>query len=173
MLFHPTDRDSSPFLRIFACTCGDYEMKPFCVPFSVLNCENAESLLVSAGGTHLCCWDLMTGGRLLQKVVLHQKTITQVMVRKFEDNFDTSAGLRILTSSLDGHVKVIDPLSFKLTFASKYPAALLGLAVSPDSRTLAVGMMDGMLTVRKRKKVSAAERQRYLDMSASSGKKKR
>lgn len=134
--------------------------------------DYAESILVTAGATHLCCWDLLNTGRLLQKVVLHQKTITKVLVRKFEDNFQASSGYRILTASLDGHIKAIDPLTFKLTFASKYPTALMGLDLSPDNKTLAVGMVDGMLTVRKRKKVMRISETAGLEAQSGSRSKR-
>lgn len=38
---------------------------------------------------------------------------------------------------------------FKVTSASKYPAPVLSMGLSPDCSLLAVGMADGMLSVRK------------------------
>lgn len=39
--------------------------------------------------------------------------------------------------------------SFRVTHASRYPAPVLSLGISPDARLLAVGMADGMLSIRK------------------------
>jgi U3 small nucleolar RNA-associated protein 15 len=55
----------------------------------------------------------------------------------------------MLAGSLDGHVKVFELNDFKVTSASKYPAAVLSMGISPDCSLLAVGMADGMLSVRK------------------------
>jgi U3 small nucleolar RNA-associated protein 15 len=55
----------------------------------------------------------------------------------------------MLAGSLDGHVKVFELNDFKVTSASKYPAPVTSMAISPDCSLLAVGMGDGMLSVRK------------------------
>lgn len=55
----------------------------------------------------------------------------------------------MLAGSLDGHVKVFELNNFKVTSASKYPAPVLSMGISPDCSLLAVGMADGMLSVRK------------------------
>lgn len=55
----------------------------------------------------------------------------------------------MLAGSLDGHVKVFELNDFKVTSASKYPAPVLSMGISPDCSLLAVGMADGMLSVRK------------------------
>jgi len=50
---------------------------------------------------------------------------------------------------LDGHVKIFELDTFRVTHASKYPAPVLSLGLSKDCSTLAVGTADGMLSVRK------------------------
>jgi U3 small nucleolar RNA-associated protein 15 len=55
----------------------------------------------------------------------------------------------MLAGSLDGHVKVFELNDFKVTSASKYPAPVLSMGISPDCSLLAVGMADGTLSVRK------------------------
>lgn len=66
----------------------------------------AESMLVTAGGSQLCCWDLYTGGRLLHKFAAHQKTVTSVSVQHTNFGPASNGSLRIVSGSLDGHVKV-------------------------------------------------------------------
>lgn len=43
-----------------------------------------------------------------------------------------------------------------MTHASKYPAPVLSLGISPDCQLLAVGMADGTLSVRRHERPSAA-----------------
>lgn len=121
----------------------------------------AESILVTAGGTQLCCWDLLSGGRLLHKFVAHQKTITSVHVQQMHHS-GSLHGVRIVSASLDGHMKVFDPESFKLTHATKYPSPILSLALASDMSSLAVGMADGTLSIKRRKSMeSGSSRTRY------------
>ncbi|KAL4516023.1 hypothetical protein Ndes2437A_g06735 [Nannochloris sp. 'desiccata'] len=137
----------------------------------------SESMLVTAGGAYLCCWDLYSGGRLLHKFAAHQKTVTSVLVQRAVSTPSSDGSLRILSSSLDGHVKVFDPEVFKLTHASKYPSPILSLAVAPDNSSFAVGMADGTLSLRRRRQqkilqesaTAPASRKRYAPrLTASS-----
>ena len=125
-------------------------------------------MLVTAGGAYLCCWDLYSGGRLLHKFAAHQKTITSVIVQRAVSTPSNDGSLRILSSSLDGHVKVFDPEVFKLTHASKYPSPILSLAVAPDNTAIAVGMADGTLSVRRRRQ----ERRSGDSLSATASRKR-
>ena len=70
-------------------------------------CWGAGGLAVTAGGTSLCVWDTMAGGRLLQRLSQHQKTVTCVALSPLAGP-DTAAAPRMLSGSLDGHVKVRD-----------------------------------------------------------------
>eukprot|EP00887_Chlorella_sp_A99_P001615 scaffold8.g1615.t1 len=106
------------------------------------------SLLVTAGGTHLCVWDLYAGGRLLHKVASHQKTITSVVVSPYAGP-ESSAAPRLLSASLDGLLKVYELDTFSVTHAARYPSPILSAALSPDCRLLATGMADGLLSVRQ------------------------
>lgn len=63
------------------------------------------SLLVSVGGTSVCVWDMVGGGRLLKKLTNFQKTVTTVKLSPMAGP-DSAAAPRLLTGSLDGHVKV-------------------------------------------------------------------
>eukprot|EP00879_Flechtneria_rotunda_P019276 GHRR01020243.1.p1 GENE.GHRR01020243.1~~GHRR01020243.1.p1 ORF type:complete len:421 (+),score=116.30 GHRR01020243.1:737-1999(+) len=105
-------------------------------------------LLVTAGGINLCVWDLMSGGKLLRQVTNFQKTTTSVRLSPNAGPY-SSAAPRMLAGSLDGHVKIFELDNFKVTHASKYPAPVMSLGLSADCSLLAVGMADGMLSVRK------------------------
>lgn len=128
------------------------------------------SLAVTAGGNYLCVWDLVGGGRLLKKLSNFQKTVTCVALSPLAGP-ESAAAPRLLAGSLDGHVKIFELDSFRVTHASRYPAPVLSLGISPDCGLLAVGMADGALSVRRHarpKREAAADgaagpraRQRY------------
>ena len=65
----------------------------------------AGALAVTAGGTSLCIWDMLAGGRLLQRLSQHQKTVTCVALSALAGP-EALAAPRMLSGSLDGHVKV-------------------------------------------------------------------
>mmetsp|Transcript_38583 Transcript_38583/g.109118 ORF Transcript_38583/g.109118 Transcript_38583/m.109118 type:complete len:511 (-) Transcript_38583:107-1639(-) len=110
------------------------------------------SIAVTAGGNHLCVWDLL-GGKLLKRLSNHQKTVSCVVVSAMAGP-QSSATARLLSGSLDGHVKVYELDTFKVTHASKYPAPILSLGLSPDNSLLAVGMADGNLSLRRHRRPS-------------------
>ncbi|KAJ3179051.1 snoRNA-binding rRNA-processing protein [Gaertneriomyces sp. JEL0708] len=99
-------------------------------------------LLASAGGNSVKIWDLLSGGRMIQGLANHQKTITCM-------TFDGSAS-RLLTGSLDHHVKVYSTRDFKVVHNIKYPAPVQSIGVSPDDTHLVVGMNSGLLSMRQR-----------------------
>ncbi|EFJ42814.1 hypothetical protein VOLCADRAFT_66565 [Volvox carteri f. nagariensis] len=106
------------------------------------------SLAVTAGGNYLCVWDLLGGGRLIKRLENFQKTVTCVRLSPLAGP-DSAAAPRMLAGSLDGHVKIFELDSFRVTHATKYPAPVLSMGLSPDCRLLAVGLADGTLSVRR------------------------
>lgn len=132
------------------------------------------SLLVSVGGQDVCVWDMLGGGRLLQRLRCHQKTIMSAFVApdggpppiletpEFEGSGVAHYGAmartapRLLTGSLDGHVKVHELDTFTVTHSAKYPGPVLSVALSPDANVLAVGTANKLLSIRKRNKPRAS-----------------
>lgn len=78
----------------------------------------------------------------MHSVSNHQKTITCM-------TFDGSK-TRLLTGSLDHHVKVYDLTDFKVAHSVKYPAPVLSIGMSPNDTHLVVGMANGSLSIRER-----------------------
>lgn len=105
--------------------------------------------IVSAGGPTLKVWDILSGGRCIQSVSNHQKTITSLC-------FDSSAS-RLVTGSLDQHVKIYNVQDYKVVYSIKYPAPVMSVGLSPDDSHLVVGMANGLLSIRQRQ-VKAADR---------------
>ncbi|XP_032824460.1 U3 small nucleolar RNA-associated protein 15 homolog isoform X2 [Petromyzon marinus] len=103
----------------------------------------SEGLYASAGGRLVKVWDAVRGGHLLACLRHHHKTVTALTLN--------GAGDRLLTASLDRHVKVLSTTTFKPVHSFDYPAAILSLGISPDDQTLVAGMTNGLLSVRNRK----------------------
>ena len=117
-------------------------------PVSACVCLPGGSVLVTAGGNELKVWDLTAGGRLLNTVSAHQKSITTLCL--------TAQGDRLLSGGLDGHVKVYSVGDVTPLYGMKHGGAITALAIAPDLSRLVVGTADGALTVRQRA-VKAAE----------------
>ncbi|KAI9089601.1 WD40-repeat-containing domain protein [Phlyctochytrium arcticum] len=99
-------------------------------------------LLASAGGNQVKIWDILGGPRHIQTLANHQKTITCM-------TFDGS-GTRLLTGSLDHHVKIYSVQDYKVVHNIKYPAPVSCIGVSPNDKHLVVGMNNGLLSMRQR-----------------------
>ncbi|KDD74435.1 hypothetical protein H632_c1316p0, partial [Helicosporidium sp. ATCC 50920] len=103
------------------------------------------SLLITAGGTNVCIWDVLSGGRLLAQLSNHQKTVTCLAVSPSAGPASAVAP-RLLTGSLDGHLKVYELEGFQVTHVQSHVAPILSLGLAPDNSLLAVGMADGTLS---------------------------
>eukprot|EP00899_Mesostigma_viride_P017373 jgi/Mesvir1/25637/Mv01855-RA.1 len=122
-------------------------------PVDALEFLPSGSMVATSAGNDVFIWDVLSGGRLMQRVSNHLKTVTSLQVGHpalSYDGLDTVPGPRLLSASLDGHVKIFDLTHFKLTHAIKYPAPILSAKLSPQGTSLAVGMADGLLSVRHR-----------------------
>ncbi|KAG8035758.1 hypothetical protein G9C98_001414 [Cotesia typhae] len=99
-------------------------------------------IFISAGGTEIKVWDALAGGKLLAKISQHHKTITCLAL--------SSNGHKILSGSLDRHVKVYDVGTYKAIHTFDYPNSVLSLGISADDETITVGMIDGLISIRRR-----------------------
>lgn len=108
----------------------------------------SEALLVSAGGRYVKVWDLLKGGQQLVSLKNHHKTVTCACLSTTDN--------RLLTGSLDRQVKVYNP-SYKVVHSFEYATSILSLAVAPDDEMIAVGMTNGVLSVRHRKHADKQE----------------
>ncbi|XP_054730498.1 U3 small nucleolar RNA-associated protein 15 homolog [Anastrepha obliqua] len=124
-----------------------YDIRTKEVSFSIDHGSPVESLLflptggifISAGGTEMRVWDAFAGCRLLTKVSQHHKTITSLRLG--------SKGKRILSGSLDRHVKIYDVATYKTVHTLDFPNAVLSLAVAPGDQTVVAGMVDGLVSI--------------------------
>lgn len=84
-------------------------------------------IFISSGGTEIRVWDALAGGRLLARVSQHHKTITSLCL--------ASNNTRLLSGSLDRHVKIYDVSTYKVVHNLDYSNAILSLGVSVSSLT--------------------------------------
>ncbi|GJJ70168.1 U3 small nucleolar RNA-associated protein 15 [Entomortierella parvispora] len=99
-------------------------------------------VVVAAGGPNLKVFDILAGGRPMHSLSNHQKTVTSLC-------FDNSYS-RLLTGSLDHHVKVYNVQDYSVVHSVKYPAPVMSVALSPDDTHLVAGMAGGLLSIRQR-----------------------
>ncbi|XP_076276846.1 U3 small nucleolar RNA-associated protein 15 homolog [Lasioglossum baleicum] len=107
-------------------------------------------IFLSAGGTEIRVWDALAGGRLLAKIVQHHKTVTCLKM--------ASNGHRILSGSLDRHVKIYDSGTYKTVHSLDYPNSVLSIGISSNDETIVAGMVDGLISVRRREEDMKTEK---------------
>lgn len=103
----------------------------------------SEGLLVSAGGRYVKVWDLLKGGQPLVSLKNHHKTVTCLCL--------SSNGQRLLSASLDRHVKVYNTTNYKVVHNFDYPASILSLGLAPGDQSIVVGMTNSIMSVKYRK----------------------
>lgn len=99
-------------------------------------------VFLTAGGPHIRVWDVVAG-RILAQVTQHHKTVTCLKL--------ASDGQRLLSGSLDRHVKVFDVATYQVVHTLDFPSPILSLDVSPLDQVLVVGMTSGLISVQRRK----------------------
>lgn len=106
-------------------------------------------IFISAGGTVVNVWDAFAGGKLIASMSQHTKTITCLRL--------ASNGRKLLSGSLDRKVKIYDIASYQMVHTLDYPNAVLSVGVSKNDDTLAVGLIDGLVSVQRMDAIEAAK----------------
>lgn len=106
-------------------------------------------MIATASGNTMTVWDILSGGRVLQTVCAHSKTITSLCA--------DGTGEHLLSASLDHMVKVYELRRYKVVGSLKYAAPLLTVALSPAGSHLVVGMSDNSLCVRRKAEATPRE----------------
>uniref|UniRef100_A0A6A7FVF2 U3 small nucleolar RNA-associated protein 15 homolog n=2 Tax=Hirondellea gigas TaxID=1518452 RepID=A0A6A7FVF2_9CRUS len=111
---------------------------------SDLICYPGGNVLASAAGSEVRIWDL-TAGKLLSKLCRHHKDVTSLAL--------ASSGSRLMSGSLDHHLKVYDTRTYSVTHSIECVAPILSFAVMPKDSGLVVGMIaegKGVLSLQKK-----------------------
>jgi U3 small nucleolar RNA-associated protein 15 len=118
--------------------------------------------VLAAADNRIAVLDIV-GGKPLQMLQNHQKTVTAMSL--------ASQGSRLVSGSLDGHIKVYETTGWNVVHGAKYPSPILSLSVitsgaGREDRHLAVGMQSGLLSIKTRlsgqQKVKERERQKEM-----------
>lgn len=130
---------------------------------SVLALRSGSTILAS-GSNQIAVLDVVAG-RPLHMIKNHQKTVTTLCM--------ASHGSRLVSGSLDGHLKVFETTGWNVVAGSKYPSAILSAAVihaggSRDDKHIVVGMSSGSLNMKTRLsgEEKSKQRERAKEMEA-------
>jgi len=119
-------------------------------------------VVVSAGGPIVKIWDILGGGRVLETLDNHQKTVTSLCI--------DSERLRLFTGSLDRNIKIFSTTTYKMIHSIKYTTSVFTMGISPDNTHLVTGMSDGMLSIRHRlvdmEKISNAKKDKHYSKTS-------
>ncbi|XP_062139630.1 U3 small nucleolar RNA-associated protein 15 homolog [Drosophila sulfurigaster albostrigata] len=99
------------------------------------------SIFITAGGTQVRVWDMISGCRLLTTMSQHHKTVTCLRLG--------SDGKRLFSGGLDRHVKIYDVSTYKTVHTITYPNAVVSLGVAAKDQAVVVGMVDGLVSIRR------------------------
>lgn len=99
-------------------------------------------IFISAGGTSVNVYDALAGGRKIAQLSQHHKTVTCLQL--------ASDGKRLLSGSLDRHVKIYDIATYQVVHTIDNTNAVLSVGVSKNDDTLVTGMVDGLIAIHRR-----------------------
>lgn len=102
----------------------------------------AGGAFISAGGSEIKIWDAIGGGKLIAKLSQHHKTVTCLSF--------ASKHTRLLSGSLDRHIKVYDVNNYRVVHTLNFPSPILSVGISANDSTLTVGMTDSLLSIQNR-----------------------
>jgi U3 small nucleolar RNA-associated protein 15 len=102
--------------------------------------------VLAAADNQISILDLVAG-KPLQLLRNHQKTVTSLCL--------ASNNTRLVSGGLDGHIKVFETTGWNYVSGTKYSSPILSVSVissglSADDKHLAVGMANGVLSIRTR-----------------------
>ena len=110
-------------------------------PISGAAIYNADTYLVTVGGKDIATWDLRNQSEPLTRFSNNIKNIT--CVRVFEEEN------RVLTSSIDAHLKMYSLDNMELVHQMKFKAPISSFDMTSDFSHLAMGHLDGTFTISK------------------------
>lgn len=134
-----------------------YDTRTDKTTFEVKHGSPIESLLflptggifISAGGTEIKVWDALMNGKLFANISQHTKTVTSLKL--------ASNGRRLMSGSLDRHIKIYDVSSYQVVHNVDFPNAVLSVGISPNDTTLVAGMVDGLVSISRRQEENITE----------------
>lgn len=118
-----------------------FEVKHGC-PVETLLILPSDGIFISGGGTEINVYDAFMSGKLIAKISQHHKTVTCLKL--------ASNGKRLLSSSLDRHIKIYDIATYQPVHNIDLSSPVLSMGISPHDSTLVAGMVDGLVSIYRR-----------------------
>uniref|UniRef100_A0A7S3LNC8 U3 small nucleolar RNA-associated protein 15 C-terminal domain-containing protein n=1 Tax=Aplanochytrium stocchinoi TaxID=215587 RepID=A0A7S3LNC8_9STRA len=112
-------------------------------PIEALLAIKGGDVVLSAAGNEIKVWDVTAGGKLLRTFSNHQKTITGLQI--------DGTGTRLLSCSLDAHVKIYDIDTFESVSQKKLEAPILSLDIDRNNTKIIAGLSRGDVVVHSKK----------------------
>ena len=122
----------------------------FGIPVEALQLLPGSGILAAAGGPKVKLFDILGGGKVSQILSNHSKTVTCLALNGAETH--------LLTGSLDHHLKAYNLVDYKVAYSSKYSAPILSIGMSKNDSTLAVGMANGLLSIKTKPVKESAQK---------------
>lgn len=101
------------------------------------------TLMLSTSGNEIKIWDVLNSGRLLHTFNNHLKNITSLCT--------TNGDKKLLSSGLDGLVKVYDMQTLQVVHSMKYDTPVMCVSVSPRDKKLVIGCTNGQLLIKNKR----------------------
>jgi U3 small nucleolar RNA-associated protein 15 len=101
------------------------------------------TMLLTASGSEVRVYDIISGGKLLHTFNNHQKSVTSLCM--------DGSSARVLSAGLDGHVKVYSLQTLQVVHGMKFGSPLVSLAMPADNKKLVVGFVNGTVMARSRR----------------------
>lgn len=101
------------------------------------------TMLLTASGSEVRVYDIISGGKLLHTFNNHQKYVTSLCL--------DGTSSRVLSAGLDGHVKVYSLQTLQVVHGMKFGSPLVSIAMPSDNKKLVVGFVNGTVMARTRR----------------------
>lgn len=101
------------------------------------------TMLLTASGSEVRVYDIISGGKLLHTFNNHQKFVTSLCL--------DGTSSRVLSAGLDGHVKIYSLQTLQVVHGMKFGSPLVSMAMPADNKKLVVGFVNGTVMARTRR----------------------
>uniref|UniRef100_U5ESK1 U3 small nucleolar RNA-associated protein 15 homolog n=1 Tax=Corethrella appendiculata TaxID=1370023 RepID=U5ESK1_9DIPT len=120
-------------------------------PIESIVCLPNGGAFISAGGKSINIWDSFSGGKLMAQISQHHKTVTCL---------ELVNGNRLISGSLDRHVKVYDIPTREIVHSIECSNSILSVGMSKDDETFVTGTVDGLIAIYRQESLEEESKQK-------------
>ncbi|KAJ1411209.1 WD40-repeat-containing domain protein [Ochromonadaceae sp. CCMP2298] len=117
------------------------------------------TMLLTASGSEVRVYDVISGGKLLHTFNNHQKYVTSLCM--------DGTSSRLLSAGLDGHIKIYSLQTLQVVHGMKLGAPLTSLAMCGQNRKMVVGFVNGTVMARTRRPEAKGSLNMNLSLSSA------